>query len=169
MVTKDSGRRVCPVSRALHNYDRRLQTSFDVITSSDLPCSFYKRRNVTHDEASESDSSHRFAVTGLPVFTAFAGNSKRNVFYNIWRIKQFYWPRLCSLNYSLEAINLHKNLEQSSNMSWTLFIECIKRWENCIVFHISCHVVFTREVLSLKVRNISSSRRTNWYYFCNSA
>lgn len=50
MVTKDSGRCVCPVSRVLHNYDRRLQTSFHVITSSDLPCSFYRRRKVTHDK-----------------------------------------------------------------------------------------------------------------------
>lgn len=46
--------------------DYRLLSTF--ITSSDLPCSFYKRRNVTHDEVFESDSLHRFAVTGLSVF-----------------------------------------------------------------------------------------------------
>ena len=56
-------------------------------------------------------------------FYAFAGNSKRQCLLQYLTYKTILLPRLCSLNYSLVAINLHKNLEQSGNMSWTLFIE----------------------------------------------
>lgn len=55
MVTKDSGRYICTVLRILHNYDQRLQSSFDVITSSDLLYSFYECQKVKHDK----EATHR--------------------------------------------------------------------------------------------------------------
>lgn len=48
---KDSGRYIYTVLRFLHNYDQRLQSSFDVITQlTDLLCSFYECQRAKHDK-----------------------------------------------------------------------------------------------------------------------
>lgn len=56
MITKDSGQYIYMVLRVLHNYDQRLQSSFNVISSLQIYCVLFDEcQKVKHDK----EATHR--------------------------------------------------------------------------------------------------------------